>query len=122
VQTRSFESLILYVQNLAETRAFYADALGLPVLFEDEIVVVVGDQAGRVVLHRNDRGHDEGGIFPAGSGVGGAAVRFAVDDPDACERNARAQALTVPGRPKKQPGDGSSSWPIPTAGPSYSRS
>jgi catechol 2,3-dioxygenase-like lactoylglutathione lyase family enzyme len=89
------ESLILFVSDLAEARAFYIGALGLPVLFEDEIVVVAGDQSGRVVLHRNDRGHDERGIFPAGSGVGGAAVRFTVDDPDACERDARAQGLPV---------------------------
>lgn len=91
----NFESLILFVSNLADARAFYVDALGLPVLFEDEIVVVVGGPSGRVVLHRNDRGHDERGIFPAGSGVGGAAVRFTVDDPDACERDAVARGLTV---------------------------
>jgi len=90
-----FESLILYVSDLAEARAFYVGALGLPVLHEDEITVVAGDQSGRVVLHRNDRGHDERGIFPAGSGVGGAAVRFTVDDPDACEREALAQGLRV---------------------------
>jgi catechol 2,3-dioxygenase-like lactoylglutathione lyase family enzyme len=90
-----FESLILFVSNLADARAFYVGALGLPVLHEDEITVVAGDQSGRVVLHRNDRGHDERGIFPAGSGVGGAAVRFTVDDPDACEREARAQGLRV---------------------------
>jgi len=58
------ESFILFVSDLAQERAFYADALGLPVLFEDEIIVVVGDQSGRVVLDRNDRGHDERGIFP----------------------------------------------------------
>lgn len=89
------ESLILYVSDLAEARAFYIGALGLPVLSEDEIVVVAGGPSGRVVLHRNDRGHDERGIFPAGSGVGGAAVRFTVDDPDACERDARAQGIPV---------------------------
>ena len=89
------ESLILFVSDLAEAKAFYIGGLGLPVLFEDEIAVVAGDQSGRVVLHRNDRGHDERGIFPAGSGVGGAAVRFTVDDPDACERVARAQGLPV---------------------------
>ncbi len=89
------ESLILFVADLGEARSFYVDALGLPVLFEDEIAVVAGDQAGRVVLHRNDRGHDERGTFPAGSGVGGAAVRFVVDDPDACERDALARGLTV---------------------------
>jgi len=33
------------------------------VVFEDEIIVVVGGPTGRVVLHRNDRGHDERGIF-----------------------------------------------------------
>ena len=58
------ESFILFVSDLAQARAFYADALGLPVLFEDESIVVVGEQSGRVVLQRNDRGHDERGIFP----------------------------------------------------------
>jgi catechol 2,3-dioxygenase-like lactoylglutathione lyase family enzyme len=95
MQAGHLESLILFVADLDEARSFYVDALGLPVLFEDEIAVVAGDQAGRVVLHRNDRGHDERGTFPAGSGVGGAAVRFVVDDPDACERDARARGLRV---------------------------
>ena len=95
MRAEHLESLILYVADLTEARAFYVETLELPVLFEDEIIVVVGDQSGRVVLHRNDRGHDERGIFPAGSGIGGAAVRFTVDDPDACEKDARAQGLTV---------------------------
>ena len=95
MRTDNLESLILYVSDLAASRAFYADALGLPVLSEDELIVVVGGTPGRIVLHRNDRGHDVRGIFPAGSGVGGAALRFAVDDPDACERDAGARGLTV---------------------------
>jgi catechol 2,3-dioxygenase-like lactoylglutathione lyase family enzyme len=95
VQAEGFDSLILYVSDLAEARTFYVDALGLPVLFEDDIIVVVGGASGRVVLHRNDRGHDERGIFPAGTGVGGAAVRFRVQDPDACERGAADRDLTV---------------------------
>jgi catechol 2,3-dioxygenase-like lactoylglutathione lyase family enzyme len=90
-----FESLILFVSELGQARAFYVDALGLPVLFEDEIIVVVGGPTGRVVLHRSDRGHDERGIFPAGTAVGGAAVRFAVDDPDACEQEAVERGVTV---------------------------
>ena len=89
------ESLILFVSDLAAAKAFYAGALGLPVLFEDEIIVVAGSQPARLVLHRNDRGHDERGIFPPGSGIGGAAVRFTVDDPDACEKAARAKGLAV---------------------------
>jgi catechol 2,3-dioxygenase-like lactoylglutathione lyase family enzyme len=89
------ESLILFVSDLAAAKAFYVGALGLPVLFEDEIIVVAGGQNGRIVLHRSDRGHDERGIFPAGSGVGGSAVRFTVDDPDAWERDAREQGLSV---------------------------
>ncbi len=95
MRSGGFESLILFVSNLSEARAFYVDALGLPVLFEDEIIVVVGGSAGRVVLHRNDRGHDERGIFPAGTGVGGAAVRFTVDNPDTCEQEALARGITV---------------------------
>jgi len=87
--------LILFVSDLAAAKAFYVGALGMPVLFEDEIIVVAGGQSGRVVLHRNDRGHDDRGIFPAGSGIGGAAVRFTVDDPDACERDALAKGLSV---------------------------
>jgi len=89
------ESVILFVADLAESRSFYVEALELPVLFEDDIIVVVGDQTGRVVLHRNDRGHDERGIFPAGNGVGGAAVRFSVDDPDTRENEARRRGVPV---------------------------
>jgi predicted enzyme related to lactoylglutathione lyase len=48
-----------------------------------------------VVLHRNDRGHDERGIFPAGTGVGGTAVRFAVQDPDDCARQAAQAGLPI---------------------------
>lgn len=64
-------------------------------IFEDDVIVVVGGSAGRVVLHRNDRGHDERGIFPAGDGVGGAAVRFIVEDPDERERQAAKAGLSV---------------------------
>jgi catechol 2,3-dioxygenase-like lactoylglutathione lyase family enzyme len=95
MRAEHLESVILYVADLAEARAFYVGALGLPVLFEDEIIVVAGDPSGRIALHRNDRGHDERGIFPAGPDAGGAAVRFTVDDPDACEQDARAHGLTV---------------------------
>lgn len=90
-----FESLILYVSDLAAARAFYVDALGLPVLFEDEIIAVVGNASGRVVLHRNDQGHDERGIFPAGLQAGAAALRFTVPDPDACEVEAVRRGLAV---------------------------
>ena len=94
VRTEGLESVILFVADLPKARAFSVDALGLRVLFEDEIIVV-GGPTGRVVLHRNDRGHDDRGVFPAGTGVGGAAVRFTVDDPDACERAATDRGLTV---------------------------
>ena len=56
VDTLGFESLILFVSDLGESRAFYAGGLGLPVVFEDDVIVVVGGSAGRVVLHRNDPG------------------------------------------------------------------
>jgi catechol 2,3-dioxygenase-like lactoylglutathione lyase family enzyme len=95
MRTESLESLILFVSDLAQARAFYVGALGLPVLYEDQIIVVVGGSGGRVVLHRNDKGHNERGTIPAGTGVGGAAVRFTVDDPDACEREAFDRGLTV---------------------------
>ena len=94
-----FESLILFVSDLAASRAFYVDHLGLPVVFEDDTIVVVGGPTGRVVLHRNDRGHDERGLFPGADGVGGAAVRFAVDDPDECERRALEAGPGIVGRP-----------------------
>jgi len=83
-----YDSLILYVGSLTEAKDFYAHTLGLPVLFEDEIIVVVGGPSGRLVLHRNDRGHDERGIFPAGLTAGAASVRFKVKDPDAWQEEA----------------------------------
>ncbi|MGO9080972.1 MAG: VOC family protein [Streptosporangiaceae bacterium] len=95
MRAENLESLILFVSDLAQARVFYVEMLGLPVLFEDEIIVVVGDSSGRVVLHRNDRGHDDRGTFPAGSGVGGTAVRFVVADPDECEREAAERGVRV---------------------------
>ena len=89
------ESVILYVSNLLEARGFYAEMLGLPVLYEDEIIVVVGDGTGRIVLHRNDRGHDERGIFPAGQLPGAAALRFTVSDPEAWEQEALRHGAPV---------------------------
>jgi hypothetical protein len=65
------------------------------VLFEDEIVVVVGGTAGRLVLHRKDRGHDERGIFPAGAEPGAVALRFAVSDPDSWEAEARRNGVKI---------------------------
>ncbi|HML01362.1 MAG TPA: VOC family protein [Acidimicrobiales bacterium] len=88
MRTDGFESLILFVGDLEAARAFYVDGLQLPLLFEGDIIVVVGGHSGRVVLHRNDRGYDERDIFPAGEGIGGTAVRFAVEDPDAREQEA----------------------------------
>jgi catechol 2,3-dioxygenase-like lactoylglutathione lyase family enzyme len=95
MQIDGFESVILFVADLAKARAFYVDVLGLAVWFEDEIIVVVGGRSGRVVLHRNDKGHDERGIFPAGDAIGGAAIRFTVDDPDACAREAASRGLRI---------------------------
>jgi catechol 2,3-dioxygenase-like lactoylglutathione lyase family enzyme len=95
MRVEGFESVIFYVSNLKEARGFYVGFLGLPILFEDEIVVVLGGAAGRVVLHRNDKGHDERGIFPAGSTASGTALRLNVADPEVWEAEARSQGITV---------------------------
>lgn len=95
VQVDGFDGVILYVADLAEARRFYVEVLGLAPRFEDEVIVAVGGPGALVVLHRNDRGHDERGTFPLGEGVGGTAVRFAVADPDGCERAARASGVPV---------------------------
>src|SRR5580698_4026951 len=95
VNVDDFDSLILYVGDLDQARAFYVGFLGLPVHFEDEIIVVVGGPSGQIVLHRNDRGHDERGIFPAGIGAGAASVRFKVEEPDTWEAKALRSGVTV---------------------------
>lgn len=79
------ESILLFVSDLDAAKRFYVDLLGLAIIFEDGIVVVLKTGSGRVVLHRNDKSHDDRGIFPVGVGATGAAVRFSVDDPDAWE-------------------------------------
>lgn len=90
-----YDSLILYVGDLGRAREFYVDILGLPVRFEDEIAVVVGGFPGQIVLHRNDEGHDERGIFPAGTEPGAVSVRFKVEDPDAWEQESRRSRVPV---------------------------
>jgi catechol 2,3-dioxygenase-like lactoylglutathione lyase family enzyme len=85
MRLEELESILLFVFDLDAAKRFYADLLGLPIIFEDGIVVVLKTGSVRVVLHRNDRGHDDRGIFPVGVGATGAAMRFSVDDPDAWE-------------------------------------
>ena len=89
------ESILLYVADLDTAKRFYAGLLGLPIIFQDHIVVVLGTDGGRVVLHRNDKGHDERGIFPVGNGAAGAALRFSVDDPDAWEEETTQKGFPV---------------------------
>jgi catechol 2,3-dioxygenase-like lactoylglutathione lyase family enzyme len=60
------ESILLFVSDLDAAKRFYVDLLRLPITFEDGIMVVLTTGSGRVVLHRNDRGHDDRGIFPVG--------------------------------------------------------
>jgi catechol 2,3-dioxygenase-like lactoylglutathione lyase family enzyme len=95
MRVEGFESVILYVSDFAAAKAFYVNLLGLPILFQDEIVAVLGGDTGRIVLHRNDKGHDERGIFPVGLDAGGAALRFSVVNPDECEDEAKARGITV---------------------------
>ena len=89
------ESVLLFVSDLAAAKTFYVDLLGLSIIFEDGIVVVLRTGTGRVVLHRNDRGHDDRGIFPVGVGATGVAVRFSVDDPDAWEAEVNQRGFPV---------------------------
>lgn len=89
------ESVLLFVSDLDAAKKFYIDLLQLPIIFEDGIVVVLKAGSGRVVLHRNDRGHDDRGIFPVGVGASGVAVRFNVDDPDAWEAEANQKRFPV---------------------------
>ena len=95
VRVGELESILLYVADLDTAKRFYAGLLGLPIIFQDHIAVVLGTGGGRVVLHRNDRGHDERGIFPAGNGAAGAAIRFSVDDPDAWEEEITQKGFPV---------------------------
>jgi catechol 2,3-dioxygenase-like lactoylglutathione lyase family enzyme len=95
MNVEGFDSLILYVGSLSDAKAFYVTTLGLPVLFEDDVIVVVGRTPSRVVLHRNDRGHDERGIFPAGLTAGAASLRFSVENPDAWEEEAKRRGVRV---------------------------
>jgi catechol 2,3-dioxygenase-like lactoylglutathione lyase family enzyme len=92
MRVQGFESLVLYVGDLARAKSFYVDALGLSLIHEDEVIAVVGDHPCPIVLHRNDRGHDDRGIWPAGFPLGAAALRFAVPDPDEGQAEAETRA------------------------------
>jgi len=115
------ESLILYVSDLAGARAFYADALGLPVLFEDEIVVVVGtNRAGSSCTAMI------GATMSGASSLlvrARAALRCALrwTTRTLVSKTLAPWALRSSGRRRRQPGAGSSSWLILTAALSCSR-
>jgi catechol 2,3-dioxygenase-like lactoylglutathione lyase family enzyme len=69
MRIRELESILLFVSDLDAAKKFYVDLLRLPIIFEDGIVVVLKTGSGRVVLHRNDKGHDDRGIFPSASAL-----------------------------------------------------
>jgi catechol 2,3-dioxygenase-like lactoylglutathione lyase family enzyme len=54
VHIGELESVLLFVSDLDASKRFYIDLLGLPIVFDDSIVVVLKTGSGRVVLHRND--------------------------------------------------------------------
>jgi catechol 2,3-dioxygenase-like lactoylglutathione lyase family enzyme len=95
MRIEDLESILLFVSDLDAAKGFYVDLLGLPIIFEDGIVIVLKAGSGRVVLHRNDRGHDDRGTFPVGVGAAGVAVRFSVDDPDAWEAAVNQRGFPV---------------------------
>jgi len=49
MQVGELESILLFVSDLNAAKASYVDLLGLPVIFEDGIVVVLRAGSGRVV-------------------------------------------------------------------------
>jgi catechol 2,3-dioxygenase-like lactoylglutathione lyase family enzyme len=46
IRIEVFDSLILYVSDIRAARSFYGEFLEWSVLFEDEIIVVFGDDSG----------------------------------------------------------------------------
>lgn len=95
MQVGELESILLFVADLEAAKWFYVDWLGLSTIFQDGIVLVLRAGSGRVVLHRNDKGHDDRGIFPVGGGATGVAVRFNVDDPDAWQVEAHKRGVPI---------------------------
>jgi hypothetical protein len=79
------------------------------VVFEDDVIVVVGGPAGRVVLHRND-----------GDGVGGAAVRSSSRILTSASGRRRRPDFRFSGRRRTPRADASSCSPIPMAARSSS--
>jgi hypothetical protein len=67
------------------------------------------------MLHRSDRGHDKRGIFPAGTGVGGAAVRFAVDNPTGASGRRHRPGSRLCGQRRTRRRGTSSCSPVPMA-------
>src|SRR5690606_36576296 len=98
-------AISMFTEDLAASRAFYADVLGLEQVFETENSVVF--QLGELVLNILDVSEAHGLIAPAKVATPGAGVRmqftFEVDDVDAvCEMLARKGVALING-PVDQP-------------------
>jgi hypothetical protein len=89
------DSLFFLSGTSASRELFRSTFLGCRSGSWDDIIVVVGGPGGRIVLHRNDCGHDRRGIFPAGTTPGAASVRSNVEDPDVWEGGARGPGVPV---------------------------
>jgi hypothetical protein len=101
---------------LVAARAFYVEGLQLPLLFEDEILFVVGGPYGRVVLHRNaEATTNVGRSRPA---IDWEVQRSASPSRMRTCANKRqgSEDSRSCGRHKSQTGGASSSWRPPTGG------
>ena len=90
-----FDSLILFVGNLSEARAFYVETLGLPVRFEDDIIIVVGGPSGRIVLHRTTGATMRGASLLRGQRLGQHPCASTWRTPTRWEEEARQAGVPV---------------------------
>jgi catechol 2,3-dioxygenase-like lactoylglutathione lyase family enzyme len=94
----------LYVDDMARSRAFYEDVLGLAPIFEDKRLTAYG-VAGRDVLLLFNRGSATetvtmpGGTIPGHDGSGPLHIAFAIgrDELAQWERQLRAKGVAIEG-------------------------
>lgn len=96
-------SVLLNISDLARSKRFYGELLGLPLAFEtdDHHVAVFGAGGTSVVLHHHEELADQGS--PPGQDEPGAVMLFLrVEDVDAAAEELRAAGVEIVSEPTDQ--------------------
>ncbi|HEU5375238.1 MAG TPA: VOC family protein [Ktedonobacteraceae bacterium] len=99
IQLQNPERFVIYVSDMQRSTAFYRDTLGLPLKFSSPGWTEFNNEGTTLALHRRMAAEEHASQAAAGQ----ATLVFVVDDIQSTFEALRAEGVSFPLEPQKQP-------------------